>query len=106
MNQTPDELGEAAASVDPARRHRDLAQTPELLTTPTEAPRFNLGFINSGRSSLGGERRGGGTEGGAGGMVYSYNYPTLLVMIIILLREWDSLAPQPCPLLHFGMWSE
>lgn len=27
-------------------------------------------------------------------------------MIIILLREWNLFAPQPCPLLHFRTWSD
>lgn len=50
---------------------RETWQTPELLTSPTEVPRFNFSFINSGRywyerGGVGG-RLERGREGGAGG---------------------------------------
>lgn len=83
-------------------------QTPELLTSPTEAPHSNFSFINSGcwwhERGVAERRRKGhaaGTEHGES-VAYSCNYPALLVMIIILLREWNVFAPQPR--LHFRAW--
>lgn len=56
------------------------------------------------------ECRVGWREGAAAGMEICsgicYNYPTLLAMMIILLREWILFAPWPCSLLHFRRWSD
>lgn len=69
MNQAPDEQGEAAATVVPARRRGEL-QTPEPLTSPTRAPRSLFYFsrllvrLAAGLST---ERREGQKEGAAAG---------------------------------------
>lgn len=97
MNQSPDERGEAAAAVDPGSQAAEReGEAPELLTPPAEAPHFNFPFINSDcyrYEQKGGEGRKGEVLEGRR-VVYGYNYPTLLVMII-LLREWNLFAPKP-----------
>lgn len=88
---------------------RETLRTPELLTSPKEAPHFYFPFISSG-AGMSKECRVGRREGAAAGMEICsgicYNYPTLLAMMIILLRDWILFAPWPCSLLHFRRWSD
>lgn len=68
---------------------RETLQTPEPLTSPTEAPRFYFSFINSGCYwyEQGVEGRREQLQGRRYVAVYAIIIPTLLVMMIILLRE-------------------
>lgn len=105
----PDEQGEARCR----RRSSQAALRPcALRSRLREAAHFYFSFINSGRFTGTAKERSGRTEGGSccgDGEICSgvfYNYPTLLVVMIILLRVLDLFAPWPCPLLHFRMQSD
>lgn len=105
----PDEQGEARCR----RRSSQAALRPcALRSRLREAAHFYFSFINSGRFTGTAKERSGRTEGGScrgDGEICSgvfYNYPTLLVMMIILRRVLDLFAPWPCPLLHFRMQSD
>lgn len=105
----PDERGEARCR----RRSSQAAQRPcTLRSRLREAAHFYFSFIHSGRFTGTAKKRSGRMEGGScrgdreirSGVFY--NYPTLLAVMIILLRVLDLFAPWPCPLLPFRMQSD
>ena len=104
MNQAPDERWRSCCCC----RSGKAAERPGKLLSCwhrlRKHPHFNFPCINSGRYwyERGAEwRREGGAGGGGYIAVYSCNYPTLLVMIIILIREWNFVCPSASPTASF-----